>query len=139
MDPAERWLVFFAFCFTLLIGLIFYPALVRAHDHNDPVIDHWMKTLKQPDNPDMSCCGESDAYWCDVYYAREGKSYCKITDDRTVPGRPHIPVGTEIEIPPNKLKWDRGNPTGHSVIFVRGGNWSPHLFTVFCFVQGTLS
>jgi hypothetical protein len=25
--------------------------------------------------------------------------------------RPHVPVGTEICIPPNKLKWDEGNPT----------------------------
>jgi hypothetical protein len=43
--------------------------------------------------------------------------------------RPHVDVGTEIEIPNHKLKWDAGNPTEHSIVFLsRGGH-------VFCFVQ----
>jgi hypothetical protein len=137
-EKGRGWLLLIFVSFLLLaMALTVHSA--RAHDHNNPVNDAWMKALMQPDNPNMSCCGESDHYWCDAYYARDGKAYCRITDDRVIAGRPHIPVGTEIEIPPNKLKWDRGNPTGHNVIFVRGGNWSPHLFTVFCFVQGTLS
>lgn len=28
--------------------------------------------------------------------------------------RPHLDIGTEIEIPPNKLKWDKSNPTGQT-------------------------
>jgi hypothetical protein len=29
-------------------------------------------------------------------------------------GRPHVEISTEIEIAPNKLKWDRSNPDCHS-------------------------
>jgi hypothetical protein len=85
----------------------------------------------QPDNPTASCCGEADAYWCDDISVRSGKTYCRITDPRPdAPlGRPPREIGEEFEIPPNKLKWDAGNPTGHYVIFLRvdGGVW--------CFVQ----
>jgi hypothetical protein len=98
---------------------------------SDPKVREWYHSLMSPDIPNMPCCGEADAYWCDNYYARNGKSFCKITDDRddTPLKRPHIDVGTEIEIPPNKLKHDAGNPTGHSILFVSRG-----LFT-YCFVQ----
>ena len=116
----------------LILGAVFSFARDNGQwENSDPVVRHWYKSLMQPDNPSISCCGESDAYWCDDYYARDGKAYCKITDDRDdAPlGRPHIPVGTEIEIPPNKLKWDRSNPTGHAIIFV-----SRSLY-VHCFVQ----
>ena len=101
-------------------------------ENSDPAIRQWYKSLMQPDNPNVSCCGEADAYWCDDYYARDGKAYCKITDDRDdAPlGRPHIPIGTEIEIPTHKLKWDRANPTGHNIVFL---NTYLH---VWCFVQG---
>jgi hypothetical protein len=49
-----------------------------------------------------------------------GKTYATITDDRPDEPRlrPHIDIGTEIEIPNNKLKWDKSNPTGHGVAFV---------------------
>ena len=111
---------------ALLVALV---AKALAHDHDRPELDAWYAGLMQPDNPTASCCGRSDAYWCDDYYAKDGKAYCRITDDREVAGRPHIPVGTEFEIPPYKLKWDKSNPTGHAVVFV---NTSGH---VWCFVQ----
>lgn len=109
------------------------PAL--AHDHDHPELNAWYAGLMQPDNPTASCCGVADAYWCDDYYAKDGKAFCKITDDRVVDGRPPVPVGTEIEIPERKLKWEQngkpvGNPTGHSVVFLSSGG------AVFCFVQG---
>jgi hypothetical protein len=121
--------------FLLVIGLLISPASSRdlgQWENSDPAIRQWYKSLMQPDNPNVSCCGEADAYWCDDYYARDGKAYCKITDDRDdAPlGRPHIPIGTEIEIPPHKLKWDKANPTGHNIVFV---NTYGH---VWCFVQG---
>jgi hypothetical protein len=126
---------------ALLLALaVGFSGAALAHDHEHPEEDAWFATLMQPDAPLSSCCGRADHYWCDQYYARDGKAYCKITDDRddrSQNNRPHIPIGTEIEIPPNKLKWDRSNPTGHAVIFVRGGPWDAGLFTVFCFVQGT--
>ena len=100
-----------------------------AHDPEHHELDQWYAGLMQPDNPTASCCGKADAYWCDDYYAKGGKAYCRITDDREVAGRPPVPVGTEIEIPERKLKWDRGNPTGHSIVFLSSGGM------VFCFVQ----
>jgi hypothetical protein len=94
-------------------------------------IGHWYQTLMQPDNPSASCCGESDAYWCDKINVRAGKTFCTITDDwDDAPlKRPHVDVGTEVEIPNHKLKWDAGNPTGHSIVFLSRGGY------VFCFVQ----
>jgi hypothetical protein len=85
----------------------------------------------QPDMPTASCCGEADAYWVDELHVKEGKTFATITDDRPDEPRrrPHIDIGTQIEIPNKKLKWDRANPTGHGVVFLsRNGE-------VFCFVQ----
>lgn len=115
-----------------LVALLFATPTL-AHDPAHHELDGWFAGLMQPDIPTSSCCGYADHYWCDDYYARDGKAYCRITDDRDdAPfNRPHIPVGTEIEIPPYKLKFDRGNPTGHSVVFLSS---TRH---VFCFVQGT--
>jgi hypothetical protein len=60
---------------------------------------------------------------------------CTITDDRddAPRKRPHVPVGTEIYIPTNKLKWDEGNPTGHSIIFLAASG----SLAVVCFVQNS--
>ena len=98
----------------------------------DPEIRAWYQSLMQPDVPTASCCGSADAFFCDEVYVKEGKTFCRITDDRPDEplGRPHVPIGTVIEIPNNKLKWDRGNPTGHAIVFLSKGGY------VFCFVQG---
>jgi hypothetical protein len=98
---------------------------------SDPAIREWYKGLMQPDVPSASCCGEADAYWADEVHVRDGKTYAVVTDDRDDKplGRPHVDIGTEVEIPPNKLKWDRGNPTGHSIVFMSRSQF------VFCFVQ----
>ena len=87
--------------------------------------------LMQPDVPNASCCGEADAYWADEVHVRDGKTYAVITDDRPDEprGRPHVDIGTEIEIPNNKLKWDKSNPTGHGIVFLSRGGY------VFCYVQ----
>jgi hypothetical protein len=97
----------------------------------DPEIRQWYQALMQPDVPTASCCGEADAYWADEIHVRDGKTYAIITDDRpdAPRGRPHLDIGTEIEIPNNKLKWDKSNPTGHGVVFL-----SRNLY-VFCYVQ----
>ena len=85
----------------------------------------------QPDNPTASCCGEADAYWADKIIRRGDKTYVVIEDDRddTKLGRPHVENGTEVEVPDHKLKWDRGNPTGHGVVFISRTGY------VFCYVQ----
>jgi hypothetical protein len=97
----------------------------------DPALREWYQALMQPDNPTASCCGEADAYWADEIQVREGKTYAIITDDRPdgPRGRAHLQVGTAIEIPNNKLKWDKSNPTGHGILFLgRSGS-------VYCYVQ----
>lgn len=121
---------------VLVSVLLCLPAHARdagQWDNTDTETRAWYQSLMQPDVPTASCCGEADAYWCDDLHVRDGgHTFCKITDDRddAPRGRPHLEVGTEFEIPLNKMKWDRGNPTGHAVIFLSRGGW------VFCFVQG---
>lgn len=113
-----------------------HPAAARDNgqwEKIDPEIRQWFQGLMQPDVPTASCCGESDLYWCDDIHVRDNKTFCKITDDRPDEprNRPHLDLGTEFEIPSNKLKFDKGNPTGHALLFVSRGGF------VFCFVQGT--
>lgn len=118
--------------FTPLMLAAWLLFCVGAHAHDeDHEHDQWYGSLMQPDNPVASCCGLADAYWCDDYYARDGKAFCKITDDRDDAPlkRPHVDIGTEIEIPSYKLKWDKANPTGHSIVFMSAWRY------VFCFVQ----
>jgi hypothetical protein len=104
-------------------------------ENSDPKVREWYQGLMRPDVPTMSCCGEADAYWADEVHVRDGKTYATITDTRDdLPlKRPHIPAGTEIEIPDVKLKWDKGNPTGHNVLFLSSGVYR----YVWCFVQGS--
>lgn len=97
----------------------------------DPAISSWFSTLMQPDNPTVPCCGESDAYYADVVETNANETIAVITDDRPDEPlrRPHVDVGTRIVVPPNKIKWDRGNPTGHIIIFL---GYDLH---VYCYVQ----
>lgn len=129
-------------CFiVILIALIlaiYTISLALARDNgqweqSDPAISAWYRSLMRPDNPNIPCCSFADAYYADKIVVRGDKTFAVITDDRPDEplGRPHIPAGTEFEIPANKLKWDRGNPTGHNVLFVGAGG-------VYCFVQGAL-
>jgi hypothetical protein len=125
----------FALFVFSLVFLLVGPA--DAHDEgqwgkSDPVIRQWYQSLMQPDVPTSSCCGEADSYWADEVHVRDGKTYATITDDRDDAPlkRPHIPIGTEIEIPNYKLKHDAGNPTGHNILFMSFRGW------VYCFVQG---
>lgn len=122
-------------------GLIlhFTPAPARdlgQWENSEPAVLEWFKTLMRPDFPTSPCCGEADGYWADEVHVRNGKTYATITDDRPDGplGRPHMAIGTEIEVPDSKLKWDRGNPTGHSIIFIGGGGFSGW---VYCFVQAS--
>lgn len=122
-----------AIFFGILGGAL---AWSHAYPHDsgqwpDGPIKQWYQSLMCPDVPTRSCCGEADAYWADEIHVRDGKTYATITDDRDdAPlGRPHVPVGTEVEVPPEKLKWDRQNPTGHGVIFLSTAMY------VWCYVQ----
>lgn len=132
MEPAERWLTVAAAFYIALIILFLFTIPVRAHDHSRPELDEWYRTLMMPDNPGVRCCGEDDEYRCEAF-VRNGETWCRITDDRVNPRRPHVAIGTEIFIPRHKYKFDQGNPTGSTVVF---GRPSGDDFLVYCFVLG---
>lgn len=100
-------------------------------EQTDPAIREWFKGLKQPDNPNVSCCGEADAYWADSYELDKatGGYIAIITDERDDVrlGRPHIAPGTRVPIPKHKIKWNQGNPTGHGILFIGLGG-------VYCYL-----
>ncbi|HJY06347.1 MAG TPA: hypothetical protein VJ323_08505 [Bryobacteraceae bacterium] len=138
-DRMQRALVRIMIGAVVFVAAMFLVvAFALAHDHDHPELDQWYAGLMQPDNPAVSCCGKADAYWCDTINVKDGKTFCTITDDRDDGPlrRPHVPIGTQIEIPNHKLKWEQngrpiGNPTGHSIVFL---SVTGH---VFCFVQNT--
>lgn len=100
-------------------------------ENSNPAIHEWYKKLTRPDAPESICCTEEDAYWADEFHVRDGKLYVTITDDRPdAPlGRPHIPNGSEFEVPQEKLKYDQSNPTGHGVLFINTSGFT------WCFVM----
>jgi hypothetical protein len=129
------YLVLLSIFTTGVIIAAIYSAAARdagQWERSDPTVREWYRSLMQPDNPQVSCCGEADAYWADRFFVKDGKTFAVITDDRPDGplNRHHVEVGTVIEIPDYKLKYDRGNPVGHPVVFLSYSN------TVYCFVQG---
>lgn len=131
-SPALVWLAW------VLGAAVFVLCIIRADardigqwEDTDPAISEWFRGLRQPDNPDISCCGKADAYWADKVEVKGDQVYAIITDERDdAPlGRRHVPVGTKVLVPASKIKWDRGNPTGHTVIFLAYNG------DVYCYVQ----
>jgi hypothetical protein len=113
------------------------PAIARDNgqwEDSDPAISRWFRLLMMPDYPSVPCCGEADAYWADGVEIKDSQVIAIITDTRPDEplGRAHVPVGTRFVVPPQKMKWDRGNPTGHIVIFLNNNDGS-----VYCYVTGT--
>jgi len=136
-NTGARWMKRIILFLSIFCCLV---ASAKAHDHgrtdpaweaNSAELKQWYQALMQPDVPNASCCGEADAYFADEVHVRDGKTYAKVTDDRPDEPlrRPHVEIGTEIEIPNNKLKWDKSNPTGHGIVFLSRGGY------VFCYVQ----
>ena len=99
-----------------------------GHDSDTPFAD-WMKTLKQPDLPLSSCCGPTDQYFVREYWPsqRDGIAFAAIVLGRD--GKPDLP----IDIPQQKVIWDRVNPTGRGVVFIAE---NPDRRVVLCFVPG---
>lgn len=132
MSLKLAWLAAIIVVLAFLLGFML-PVAARDNgqwEGSDPAISQWFKNLMQPDNPSVPCCGKADAYWADAYEV-EGDHYVAIvtdTRDDGPLGRPHIAPGTKFSVPNSKVKWDRGNPTGHGVLFVGAGG-------VYCFVQ----
>lgn len=127
------WLIALALAASPQSGHDAAPSVTRVRDlgqwtDRQEVVGEWYRSLMQPDNPWVSCCGEADAYWADSFEV-EGDHYVAIvTDERDLPFRPAIPSGTRVPVPNAKMKVDAGNPTGHGVLFVGPGG------SVFCYV-----
>ena len=93
-----------------------YVALARDSGQwagSPAAVRQWFQSLMQPDNPSLSCCGEADAFEADTFEV-EGDHYIAIITD----GKGVIANGTRITVPNAKMKWDKGNPTGHGIIFI---------------------
>ena len=91
----------------------------------DPLTRQWFDGLKQPDRPNMSCCGEADAYWADSYEVKGDQYVAIITDTRDDEPlrRSHVENGKRVPVPNTKIKWGSGNPTGHGIIFIGVGGY----------------
>ncbi len=101
---------------ALLLCLVTAAALARPSPQwaDEPIaVRQWFQGLMQPDNPYLSCCGEADAFEADLF-EMDGDRYVAIVTD----GRGVLANGTRITIPDGKMKWDRGNPTGHGIVFI---------------------
>jgi hypothetical protein len=61
----------------------------------------------------LSCCGEADAFEADTFEI-DGDHYVAIITD----GKGVLQPGARIAIPNHKMKWDKGNPTGHGIVFI---------------------
>ena len=110
----------------LLMLALGAPAAARDNGQwgNSPThIRQWFQSLMQPDNPALSCCGEADAFEADNFEV-DGDHYVAVITD----GKGVIPNGTRISVPNSKMKWDKGNPTGHGIIFIGAGG------TLYCYV-----
>lgn len=108
----------------LSIGLKVGLALLGLAHSPDLPFQDWMSSLQRPDAPG-SCCGPADQYWVRRYEASAGGFRAEV-------------IGREggadfwTEVPQNKVIWDRANPTGRGVIFIRTFD-----MLVLCFVPGT--
>jgi len=99
-----------------IAGLLALPTLARDNgqwEGADPAIRAWFQSLRQPDHPRLSCCGEADAFEADTFEAEDNHYVAVITDGKGI-----IPNGTRIAVPNQKMKVDAGNPTGHGIIFI---------------------
>lgn len=137
------WQSLLVFLVGCLFGWFLFFFIPNAHARDlgqwedvDPEVRAWYKNLMMPDQPTIPCCGEADAYWCDDVHTVKGETKCTITDDRPDGslGRPHVEIGTVIDIPSFKLKWDKGNPTGHAIVFLAAINPYSNFRYVMCFV-----
>ncbi len=110
----KTFLVILAFAVIALAACGGVHARNSSSWSDSPIaVREWFQSLMQPDNPYVSCCGEADAYEADTFEI-DGDHYVAIITD----GKGVIPPGTRIPVPNAKMKWDKGNPTGHGIIFI---------------------
>ncbi len=129
---------------VLIVNIVVLITLASAHDPDNRTLDPWYNSIKQPDGT-SSCCGVADAYFCNNVTVQNNRMFCTVTDKRDDKsrGRPHVPFGTVVHVPAEKLVRDgearKGNPTGQGVVWMRAGNYDPTLFMVFCYLMPELT
>ena len=128
--------IFLAFCIVIGLGV----TLSKSETiYQSPDEEIWYKTLKQPDNPDMGCCGWGDAYYADRTEActlldgpdcalvaivtdtrPDTRTYVRQDGSEIVIVRPHYDVGFRVPIPKHKIrKRAVENVTDHNVVFFK--------------------
>ncbi len=131
MPKSSPILIWTAWAAVLALSICKAPARdLGQWDGVDPLYRQWFNGLMRPDYPNLTCCGVADAYWADSYEVKGDQYVAIITDTRDdiLLGRPHIENGKRVAVPNTKIKWDRGNPTGHGIIFIGGGG------EVYCYL-----
>jgi hypothetical protein len=74
-------LAFAALAATVMLA----PAIARDVGQWEASPGHvreWFRSLSQPDNPAISCCGEADAYWADSFEVAGDQYVAIVTDER---------------------------------------------------------
>jgi hypothetical protein len=100
------------------LAVLAMPAAARANGgENQPdYLRQWFQQLMHPDNPLVSSCGEADAFEAD-HFQQWGDQYIAVITD----GKGIVPEGTRVLVPTDRIIWDKGNPTGHGIIFIGNG------------------
>src|SRR5262249_30608693 len=113
-------------CISAFVIAFWIAVPAKARDlgqcgNQDPALRQWFESLRLPGDPTCSCCGEADAYWADDFEVKGDQYVAIITDPRPDGplGRVHIEPGTRYFVPNYRIvKRERGNPTGHGLIFI---------------------
>jgi hypothetical protein len=113
-------------CYAALSSITLGWMSVFGHDSNSPYA-HWFNSLMKPDFPLSSCCGVADQYYVKEYQPsrQDGVAFRAIVT--THDGQSEF----AIDVPKQKVIWDRVNPTGHGVIFIEDDDL---VSRVVCFV-----
>ena len=127
---------------TLFLPLFLFscsPAVVTARDIGPPLglrsqwedqdkrLREWFNSVKRPDLPNVSCCGEADAFRVAVL----SETATEVTVQVIEPNRflPEVKVGRVFKFSRNALQHRYGNAVGVPLIFI-----TLHNEQVVCFI-----
>jgi hypothetical protein len=113
-------------CYIVLLSIGLGGISVSGHE-SDTVYAQWFNSLMKPDFPLSPCCGVADQYYVKQYEPskKDGTAFTAIVV--TQDGQSEF----SIDVPREKVIWDRANPTGRAVIFIDNNDWTSR---VVCFV-----
>lgn len=111
---------------VILLPLLFAVTAALARDrgqyeHVSPEIRRWFRDLRSPDGHSF-CCDEVDCLRTEAHLSGDH-------------WRARAPDGKWIDIPPNRVIHDRGNPVGEPILCE---TWAFDGWNVLCFVPGAL-